>query len=362
MTAATTATGAPVFDRARGAELRAEDGRLFVDLTGAGGLLTPGHNHPRLRRRLLAHLAADAVGAGAGLPTSTERELRATFARTVLAPAGLDLDVHPVGGDPLATALRFAAERTGRDGVVAFTGSHDRLAGAPGTVFIEHGRADLARLAHPAPAAVVVEPVQAEGLHEGPAGWLAGLRAAADETGALLVVDETATAGGRTGPYFAFQHSGALPDVVITSAPTGGYGPPLALLLLRGGCALPGATPLGDGVGDQLALVAAITGCELWAEGGTDRRVVARRVERFRAEVAALPGVAVRGRGLLLGLELGPVRAEAVRAAAFTGGVLVGRSGAVLTATPAPATDLARLDRGLRVLHRALLATRPDHP
>lgn len=172
--------------------------------------------------------------------------------------------------------------------------------------------------AHANIVAVLVEPVQGEGGVRVPAAdYLNQLRAICDEHGWLLMLDEIQTGNGRTGRFFAYQHNGILPDVVTTAKGLGN-GVPIGACLARGKAAevlQPGnhGTTFG---GNPLACSAGIAVIET-----LDKEQLIARVEQlgnklvadFRAALAGNSKVLeVRGKGLMIGIELNAPCAELV--------------------------------------------------
>jgi acetylornithine/N-succinyldiaminopimelate aminotransferase len=166
--------------------------------------------------------------------------------------------------------------------------------------------------------AVLVEPIQGEGGIRIPAAaYLPGLRAICDRQGWLLMLDEIQTGMGRTGRLFAHQHSGILPDV-MTLAKGLANGVPIGACLARGAA----AAVLGPGThgstfgGNPLACRAASAVLEtLEVDGLADRaaRLGDYLLTGFRQALARQPGVrALRGLGLMIGIELDRPCAELV--------------------------------------------------
>jgi acetylornithine aminotransferase len=158
--------------------------------------------------------------------------------------------------------------------------------------------------------AVLVEPVQGEGGVRLPdAGYLTGIRALCDEFGWLMMLDEIQTGMGRTGAWFAWQHSGAQPDV-CTLAKSLGNGVPIGACLASGKAAelmQPGSHGSTFG-GNPLACRAALAVLDTLEQ----EQLVARAaqagqamLEQFRDRLHGVAGVLdVRGLGLMLGIEL----------------------------------------------------------
>jgi acetylornithine/N-succinyldiaminopimelate aminotransferase len=169
--------------------------------------------------------------------------------------------------------------------------------------------------------AILVEPYQGEGGVNVPeASYLQGLRHLCDQNGWLLMLDEVQCGIGRSGKWFAFQHSGIFPDV-ITLAKGLGSGVPIGACLGRGMAAelfKPGnhASTFG---GNPLACAAALTTLEVIAE----EDLIQNSMElgdflrmMLKAQLADLPDVKqIRGQGLMVGVELSRPCGELVKAA-----------------------------------------------
>jgi acetylornithine aminotransferase len=158
--------------------------------------------------------------------------------------------------------------------------------------------------------AILVEPYQGEGGVNVPeANYLQGLRHLCDQNGWLLMLDEVQCGTGRSGKWFAFQHSGIVPDV-ITLAKGLGSGVPIGACLAKGMAAdvfKPGnhASTFG---GNPLACSAALTTLEVIDEEGLLRNALElgdfMRM-MFKAQLADLPDISqIRGQGLMIGIEL----------------------------------------------------------
>ena len=158
--------------------------------------------------------------------------------------------------------------------------------------------------------AVLVEPIQGEGGVNIPSDdYLPGLRALCDREGWLLICDEIQTGIGRTGLMFGFQHAGITPDV-ITLAKGLGNGVPIGACVARGAAAEvfgPGTHGSTFG-GNPLACRAGRAVLETIAEADLvshAARLGQQLVAHFRETLAGVQGVVeVRGRGLMIGIEL----------------------------------------------------------
>ena len=216
--------------------------------------------------------------------------------------------------------------------------------------------------------AVLLEVVQGEGgVRPVPAEVLAAARAACDAHGALLLVDEVQTGMGRTGPWFAFQGTEVVPDVV-TVAKALANGLPIGACIARGtaaGVFQPGdhATTFG---GNPVTCAAAIAVIDTIRDQG----LLDRAATRSRRLVAGLEGLVgsaplaagVRGRGLLLGLELdAPVAAE-VEAACRDRHLVVNAVAAdVLRLAPPLTVTREEIDTAVTTIADALAAVASHH-
>ena len=158
--------------------------------------------------------------------------------------------------------------------------------------------------------AVLVEPITGEGGIRIPApDYLRELRALCDTHNWLLILDEIQTGMGRTGRWFAHQHTGIVPDV-MTLAKGLGNGMPIGACLARGeaaGVFQPGNHGSTFG-GNPLAASAALAVLRtIGTEGLADRaaELGTHMLEAFRQRLSGVPGVVeIRGCGLMLGIEL----------------------------------------------------------
>ncbi|GAC1315956.1 MAG: diaminobutyrate--2-oxoglutarate transaminase [Acidimicrobiales bacterium] len=307
----------------------------------------------------------------------------------------------PTGANAVEAALKVTRKATGRSGVFAFMGGYhghslgalaatanrahraaagvaldnitflpfphgamervDTLAYLDAVLRDSHSGVDL-------PAAVIVETVQAEGgVVVAPDAWLQGLRAICDEHRILLIVDDVQAGCGRTGPFFSFEPSGIVPDVVTLSKSISGYGLPMSLVLLRPAIDVwEPAEHTGTFRGNQLAFVTATAALAVFDDEQLEARTFANGVivaDFLQAEVCPLDArIGVRGRGLLWGIDLSGLDASGALAAAvadqcFAAGMLVervGRDDTVLKLLPPLTITPDELQRGLRILADAL--------
>ncbi|MFQ6016737.1 MAG: aspartate aminotransferase family protein [Kiloniellaceae bacterium] len=218
-------------------------------------------------------------------------------------------------------------------------------------------------------AAVIAEPTRAVPYLPPPGFWRE-VRAACDDHGALLIFDEIPTGLGRTGAMFACEHEGVVPDILVLGKALGGGVLPIAATLCRPELDLAGTYAFGHYTHEKNPVTAraALTTIEIIEDEGLAERAAelgARALERLREMKAKHRLVGdVRGRGLLLGVELVRDRAskepdsdaaEAVLYRALDKGLSFKVAmGNVLTLTPALVIAEDDLMRGLDILDTCL--------
>ncbi len=214
-------------------------------------------------------------------------------------------------------------------------------------------------------AAVIAEPARAVPYLPPPGYWQA-VREACHAHGTLLIFDEIPTGLGKTGRFFAAEHDGATPDIVVLGKALGGGVLPIAACLAREDLNLGGAYALGHYTHEKNPVTAAAALATLQVierEGLLDnaQRVGAQALARLQEMKHRHPLIGdVRGRGLLLGIELVTDRSAKTAAAAAAERVLYralsrGLSfkttmGNVLTLTPPLIVTPAQMDQALDIL------------
>ncbi|MFA9429095.1 acetylornithine transaminase [Egicoccus sp. AB-alg2] len=327
------------FVRGKGTALFDADDNVFLDFLCGLGVTNLGHAHPAV---------AAAVAAQAGTLVHTSNlfvtEPAVALAERLARIVGWDdarVFFAQCGATANETAVKLARrhgkrQRPDKTRVVALEGSfhgrtlatleatgqpakHEPFAPLAGFVdHVPHDDADAVRAAvSDTTCAVLVEVVQGEGgVRPVPDEVLLAAREACDAVGALLVVDEVQTGIGRTGPWFAYQDTPVVPDVVTLAKA-------LANGLPIGACVARGEAATAFGVGDHgttfggnpvtcaaaNAVIDTIEAEGVLAAGRTRARRLTEGLQRLVDTAPLASGV--RGRGLLLGLELdAPVAAE----------------------------------------------------
>ena len=315
------ASGSVVIDRAR---------RRYLDLLGGMGVANVGHRHPAVveavRRQADRYLHAMVYGEYVEEP---QVRLAARLAQ-LLPPQLSTVYFTNSGAEAIEGALKAARKWTGRRRIAAFEGSfHGDTLGAlsiGGNPLYRKPFEPLLADVDILPwddvaaleaigsdtAAVVIEPVQAEGgVRTAPAEFMRRLRWRCSQSGALLVFDEVVTGFGRTGRLFGFEHSRTTPDILVLAKALGG-GMPLGAFIssrkILGSLAtdppLSHVTTFG---GHPVSCAAGLAALEVLLRGRLWERAEALG-DRFRERIAGLPWRGrlreVRGLGLLVGIEL----------------------------------------------------------
>ena len=321
------------------------DGHSYLDLVGGIAVSALGHAHPAI-------VAAVTEQAGRLMHISNLylHEPQVLLAERLIGLLGVDGRVFFAnsGAEANEAAIKLVRRRqgSGRPVFVAAEHSfHGRTMGALSLTgkssiqepfapfgldvrFVPYGDAGALRAAvGPDCAAVFLEPTQGEGgVIPAPDGYLRAARAACDEAGALLVLDEIQSGVGRTGAWFAFQREGAIPDVITLAKGLGG-GLPIGACIGIGGC----GSALGKGDhgttfgGNPVACAAALAVLDTIESEGLLKNVT-EVGDRLAAgiEASGHPLVTgVRGSGLWRAITLAAPAAAAVEAAASRAGFLV---------------------------------------
>ncbi|MFE0135340.1 diaminobutyrate--2-oxoglutarate transaminase family protein [Streptomyces sp. NPDC059037] len=332
--------------RARGLTIEGADGQRYLDCLSGAGTLALGHNHPVVLEAIRKVLDSGAPLHVLDLATPVKDAFTTELFRTL--PRGLADRARiqfcgPAGTDAVEAALKLVRLATGRGGMLAFTGAyHGMTAGAleasGGASDVRVARlpypqdyrcpfgiggargADLAarwtesllddtKSGVPAPAGMILEPVQGEGgVIPAPDGWLRRMREITAARSIPLIADEVQTGVGRTGTFWAVERSGIVPDVMVLSKAIGGS-LPLAVVIYRDDLDVwPPGAHAGTFRGNQLAMAAGAATLAYVRENHLAERAATlgtRMLTQLRSLAGEHPCIGdVRGRGLMIGVEL----------------------------------------------------------
>lgn len=337
--------------RGEGTTLWSADGQAWTDLYGGHAVIAIGHSHPHYVARLTEQLSRLGFYSNA-VQNSLQRQLADKLGR-LSGYTDYALFLCNSGAEANENALKLASFHTGKSKVLAFEKAfHGRTSGAVAAtdnprirapfnetdrvVFVPLNDADAVerRLATGEFAAVILEGIQGvAGIYEPTDAFFRFLREACDRHGVVLICDEIQSGYGRSGRFFAHQHSGVRPDL-ITTAKGMGNGFPIGGVLIA-----PHIRPcygqLGTTFGgNHLACTAALAVLDVIEQEHLVENA-ARMGEWFRAAFhpegrldAALE--AYRGRGLMIGLEVKEAHADLRQRLLFEKHFFTGEAGATV--------------------------------
>ncbi|MCY3577325.1 MAG: acetylornithine transaminase [bacterium] len=338
-----------MFVRGEGCWLWDRDDTRYLDFLSGIAVVSLGHAHPRVAEAV-AEQARTLCHVSNLYATEPQMHVARTIDRLVGGPSGQVFFANS-GAESNECAIKLARKWAGHGRYTVISAGrsfHGRtLATLHATGQAEKHEAfqplpegfrhvpwddltELEKAIDDTAAAVLLEPIQGEGGINVPSdGYLQAVRELCDDRGLLFMLDEVQTGLARTGRWFAHHHDGIEPDVV-TMAKALGNGMPIGACWAREEVAAafePGdhATTFG---GQPLAASAAKATLEVMQKLDLPARAAAAG-ETMRAAVEALDGVAsVRGRGLLLGVELADERPAAeVVTAGMAAGLVLGTAG-----------------------------------
>jgi 4-aminobutyrate aminotransferase-like enzyme len=386
---------------ARGAAVRDADDNIYIDLTAGFGVAHAGHAADTVAAAIGEQAAVLAHGLGDVHPP--EPKVRLLERLAAIAPGDLGVSILAnSGAEAVEAALKTAALRTRRHGIVAFEGAYHGLTyGALAATWRSDFRgpfstqlftgvrfapypvagqnealADVDRIiadaetsTHPI-GAIIIEPILGRGgLMEAAPGFLAELRDRCDGARIVLIFDEVYTGCGRTGHWFACEHDRVVPDILVAGKALSGSLPISAAI---GSPAVMKAWPPSAGeaihtstfLGNPVACAAALAQLDLIQSEGLLRR--AERLgemirEKTTSWAARFDAVGPpRGRGLLQGAPMrGPGQALRVADRCLRRGVLLlaeGTDADVLAITPPAVITESQLDFALAVIEEAIRA------
>ncbi len=395
-----------IFVKAQGSTIEDVTGRPYLDFFSGAGALNYGHNHPRLKKALLEYIEQNGIIHSLDMVTQAKIDFIDKFCRVILQPRQLDYKlqfVGPTGTNAVESALKLARKITGRKNVVAFTrafhgmtlGSlsvsglrslthHQRLS-LPETVFMpfDQYHAGIDSIAYmdqllgdpysgiAAPAAFIVETVQAEGgINVASVDWLRRLQQLAAKYESLLIVDDIQVGCGRTGKFFSFERANLIPDIICLSKSLSGYGLPLSLVLLKPELDQwqPGEHN-GTFRGNNSAFITATAALDFWEDAPLMETNIQERVNFLKQACQDIVNsldqpVLHKQCGLIQGLEFPDVEtARQISKRCFEQGVIIETAGAkdqVLKFLPALTITKDDLQYGMEIVRSAIFELLPQ--
>ncbi len=324
-----------LIERGEGCWVYDSKGRRYLDLLAGIGVNMLGHAHPRIVR-----VIRDQCQRAIHVSNLYYHRYQAPLAARLARLAGLDrVFLSNTGTEAIEGALKLARAYSHSSGpqdkgedkfhVIALENSfHGRTMGAlavtgqakyrtafepliPGVEFVRiNDIAHLEAKVSQSTSAVLIEPIQGEGgIFEATREFLETARRLADRYDAVLIFDEIQSGLGRTGRYFAYQHHGVTPDIVVVAKPLAA-GLPLGAIIAREkvaaalGSGMHGTTFGGGPLACRVALefLDVLKEEKLLARAARVGHYFYRRLEELRSKRDIIK--AVRGRGLMLAMDL----------------------------------------------------------
>ncbi len=390
-----------IFNKAINDTLWDVNDREYIDFFAGAGALNYGHNNPLIKKKLVEYLLSDGITHSLDMATEAKEQFLERFDRVILQPRNLEYKIMfpgPTGTNSVESALKIARKVTGRETVICFTnafhgmtlgslavtGNKKKREGAGVTldksIFMPYdgyfGKdIDTADYIEKMldddgsgiaiPAAIILETLQGEGgLQLASPEWLQKIERICKKREILLIVDDVQMGCGRTGTFFSFETAGLNPDVVCLSKSIGGYGLPMALMLLKPGLDIftPGEHN-GTFRGNNLGFIAAAEALSYWETEDFSQEIAKKSLKlqlHLKKLVKDYPEAKgeVRGKGMIQGITFDfPGLAEKVCALAFDSGLIMETSGpnseAIKIMPPLTIED-AVLDRGLLIVEESL--------
>jgi 4-aminobutyrate aminotransferase len=339
--------------RGRGARIEDVDGNEFLDFAAGIAVVSTGHCHPEVVAAIQKQAAELIHISGTDFYDEHLTDLAAKLSSIAPMPGPHKFFYGNSGAEAIECALKLARYHTGRQHIIAFLGAfHGRTMGAlsltaskpqqkrrfsplvPGVTHVRYPYAYRGCTGGPQEeeafsmgcaryieeklfktivppeevAAIFVEPIQGEGGYVvAPDNFLRELRAICNRHGILLVADEVQSGAGRTGKWWAIEHSGVEPDIVCMAKGIAS-GMPLGVCMSRADIMdwVPGSHASTFG-GNPVSIAAALATFNVLEREGIANasRVGDMMMERLEGWKHTHPMVGdVRGRGLMIGVEL----------------------------------------------------------
>ena len=372
--------------RGEGARVWDTDGREYLDFVGGIAVDALGHSHPKIvgaiREQATALLQVSNLYQIPSQIHLAKLLCDHSFGdRAFFCNSGAEANEAAI-----KLARKYASQTRSTDcyEIVTMQGAfHGRTYGAlsatpnekyqhgfgplvPGFKYVPYGDITAAeRAVDNRTAAILVEPIQGEGgVNVPPDDYLAGLRRICDASGALLILDEIQTGMGRTGRLWAHQHAGIEPDV-MTLAKALASGIPIGAMVAKEFCAgvmvagTHGTTFGGNPFATTVGVATLTTMLEDKLPDRADR-VGSHLMAQLRTLAGRLPAIrAVRGKGLLVGIDLDRPAGAVVSACRDRGLLVLTAGDQILRMTPPLVIDDTDADRAVGILEAVLVGAKP---
>ena len=361
---------APIeFVKAEGSYLIDSEGKAYLDFSSGIGVTNLGF-HPQVQQALIQQ--AGRIWHSPNLYLSSLQE---QVAQELAGSYDYLAFFCNSGAEANEAAIKLARKATGKQGIITFQQSfHGRTFGAmaaTGQDKIKEGFGDgvphfsyavyndlasVEKLVNQDTAAVMLELVQGEsGVRPAEATFVKNLADFCQREGILLIVDEVQTGMGRTGQLYSFEHYGILPDIV-TLAKGLANGLPAGALLGKSSLA-PAFGPGSHGStfgGNKLAMAAALETLHIMKEAGFMEEVRSKSailLEQLQLAFHDHPKIsAVRGLGMMIGIETSASLSKTVEAARQKGLIILTAGENVIRLLPPLTISMEEIQQGIAVL------------
>lgn len=361
---------APIeFIKAEGSYLIDSEGKAYLDFSSGIGVTNLGF-HPQVQWALIQQ--AGRIWHSPNLYLSSLQE---QVAQELVGSYDYLAFFCNSGAEANEAAIKLARKATGKQGIITFQQSfHGRTFGAmaaTGQDKIKKGFGDgvphfsyavyndlvsVEKLVNQDTAAVMLELVQGEsGVRPAEATFVKDLADVCQQEGILLIVDEVQTGMGRTGQLYSFEHYGIIPDIV-TLAKGLANGLPVGALLGKSSLA-PAFGPGSHGStfgGNKLAMAAALETLHIMKEAGFMEEVRSKSailLEQLQLAFQDHPKIsAVRGLGMMIGIETSASLSKIVEAARQKGLIILTAGENVIRLLPPLTISREEIQQGITVL------------
>ena len=361
---------APIeFVKAAGSYLIDSEGETYLDFSSGIGVTNLGF-HPQVQQALIQQ-----IGRIWHSPNLYLSSLQEQVAQELAGSYDYLAFFCNSGAEANEAAIKLARKATGKQGVITFQQSfHGRTFGAmaaTGQDKIKEGFGDgvphfsyavyndlasVEKLVNQDTAAVMLELVQGEsGVRPAEAAFVKDLADFCQQEGLLLIVDEVQTGMGRTGQLYSFEHYGILPDIV-TLAKGLANGLPAGALLGKSSLA-PAFGPGSHGStfgGNKLAMAAALETLHIMKETGFLEEVRSKStilLEQLQLAFQDHPKIsAVRGLGMMVGIETSASLSRIVEAARQKGLIILTAGENVIRLLPPLTINREEIQQGIAIL------------
>ena len=397
----------------RGLRVTDVDGNEFLDFAAGIAVASTGHCHPEVVKAIQEQAAELIHISGTDFYYQHMTNLAERLSAIAPMPGPHKFYYGNSGAEAVECAMKLARYHTGRQNIISFFGAfHGRTMGAlsltgskpqqkrrfaplvPGVHHIRYPYAYRGTTGGPADqeafaldcaryiedrlfktilppeevAAIILEPIQGEGGYVvAPTNFLEEIRSICDRHGILLIADEVQSGAGRTGKWWAIEHSGVQPDIVCIAKGIAS-GMPLGICMAKADIMnwVPGSHASTFG-GNPVCIAAALATIDVIEREGIKNAATTgeKMLERLRSWVAKHHTVGeVRGRGLMIGIEIvkdrksraasGPMRDKIVDLAFERGLLILGCGETTIRLCPPLIVNQQEADIALDILEECI--------